>query len=429
LSKQQLSGVAPDVPQNVLEYFKYRNVTPKILKWVNCTYEDDEGGAIFKKTTCAHPYPDIKIRWSRFPLVRDWLEECTSCTGPVLVMDVRDSFFQLDPFGPGSPVVNGLQVFQEHPSQRTLHWLTNIPFTGCKNKQMNETMLCSGTTVGTRPAVLKYLEVMYEEMKVWINDRKCRFNFNGDDQSMHNWLFYTGQLPFATSIYNRAGGIVNTVGVEGAILAKEHREFMMKRYNISHGDAMWKPFRGASGKRWIGEEFNMADDEGSFTEADGSKSRVIHQFDRFGRPYVDLWFRKQDLFKDPFPGEEAPLSEEKVPATGEMKTEKKKKGKKPKSSALESASAEGKRKTTDTGIDVSDPELYEEVDLNGDSSTATVMGMASGYGLSTYEQFVGTLRKSGYSGHIILGKIFVGGTILKSRGLSNLFTRQVWRQM
>jgi hypothetical protein len=96
---------------------------------------------------------------------------------------------------------------------------------------------------------------------------------------------------------------------------------------------------------------------------------------------------------------------------------------------LESASTEGKRKTTDTGIDVSDPELYEEVDLNGDSSTATVMGMASGYGLSTYEQFVGTLRKSGYSGHIILGKIFVGGTILKSRGLSNLFTRQVWRQM
>jgi hypothetical protein len=62
-----------------------------------------------------------------------------------------------------------------------------------------------------------------------------------------------------------------------------------------------------------------------------------------------------------------------------------------------------RRTTTDTGIDVSDPKLYESIDLNGDSSTATVMGMASGYDLPTYESFVGTLRKSGFKGNIILG--------------------------
>jgi hypothetical protein len=143
---------------------------------VDCTYAGED--VIFNKTTCADPYPDIKIRWSRFPLARDWLTECTTCTGPVLIMDVRDSIFQLDPFGPGSPVIQGLQVYEEHKSQRTLHWLTNAPFTTCKNTPMNETMLCSGTTTGTRVAMLKYLEAMYEEMKVWINgmctDRRSR---------------------------------------------------------------------------------------------------------------------------------------------------------------------------------------------------------------------------------------------------------------
>jgi len=91
-------------------------------------------------------------------------------------------------------------------------------------------MLCSGTTIGTRAAMLKYLEAMYGEMKVWINDRKCHYGINGDDQSIHNYLFYTGQLPFAQSIPNRVG-IVNTAGVEAAILFKQWRQQWTKDWN------------------------------------------------------------------------------------------------------------------------------------------------------------------------------------------------------
>ena len=83
-------------------------------------------------------------------------------------------------------------------------------------------MLCSGTTVGTRAAMLKYLEIMYAEMKAWIADPKCHFSMNGDDQSIHNYLFYSGQLPFATAVPNREGGIVNTVGVTGTNTFKKH---------------------------------------------------------------------------------------------------------------------------------------------------------------------------------------------------------------
>ena len=124
------------------------------------------------------------------------------CTGPVLVIDARD----------GSPSVVGLQVFQEHVNLTTNDRLTERPIPECKDVWYNGLMLCSGTTMGMRTAMLNYLEIMHEDMKVWIEVPKCRFNINGDDQSIHNYLFYSGQLPFATSVVNRAGGIVNTVG-------------------------------------------------------------------------------------------------------------------------------------------------------------------------------------------------------------------------
>jgi len=38
-----------------------------------------------------------------------------------------------------------------------------------------------------------------------------------------------------------------------------------------------------------------------------------------------------------------------------------------------------------------------------DSSRSAVLGLASGYNFNIYEQFVGSLRATGYSGHIILG--------------------------
>jgi hypothetical protein len=366
---------------------------------------------------------------------RDWLRDCETCTGPVLVMDVRDSFFQLDPFGPGSPVIQGLQVYEEHKNQSTLHWLYDGPITRCKNVKHDEIMLCSGTTTGTRAAMLKYLEIMYEEMKTWMPNENCRNNMNGDDQSIHNYLFYSGQLPFATAIENRVG-IVHTVGVEAAKLSEAHRKKMMDRYGLNGGYAICLPFEGAEGTRWIGKHYNLADDEGFITDFDGSRSRVIHQFDRFKRPYYDLWFSKQRVFKDPIPPNRIPpppgmtfdpvMQTTEVAAIKLIADYKKEFG--PNSIATTTRRTSAKdartktdagvdvtapelytgvdlhgRTTTDTGIDVSDPKLYESIDLNGDSSTATVMGMASGYDLPTYESFVGTLRKSGFKGNIILG--------------------------
>uniref|UniRef100_A0A7S2YTV4 Uncharacterized protein n=1 Tax=Entomoneis paludosa TaxID=265537 RepID=A0A7S2YTV4_9STRA len=219
-------------------------------------------------------------------------------------MDVRDSIFQLDPFGPGSPPIKGLQVFQEHPNQTTKHWITNGPLSNCKGREtkplwFNMPMLCSGTTIGTRAAMLKYLEAMYGEMKDWAAQTKCHFSLNGDDQSIHNYLFYTGQLPFANSIPNRVG-IVNTAGVEGSVVFKAWRQQGMDEEGLEQGISANRPFPGATDKTWMGpKEYNLTDEFGFFTQADGTRSRVVHQADRFGMYYWHRWLPKQSFVQDP----------------------------------------------------------------------------------------------------------------------------------
>lgn len=60
-----------------------------------------------------------------------------------------------------------------------------------------------------------------------------------------------------------------------------------------------KPYEGSDGKRWIGGvHSNLIDDEGFLLEADGRKSRVVHQWDRFGVPFTSNWLNKQDFVND-----------------------------------------------------------------------------------------------------------------------------------
>ena len=280
-------GLAPNPDPIIVNYLEEKKATIKILSWMNCTYMAmDDKEDIFKETTCAYPYPDIKIRWSRFPLMRDWLIECTTCTGPILVADARDTVFQRNPFGKNVPKVEGLQLFQEHINQTTKHWLTEWPIRECKGVTYDQPMLCSGTTIGTRKTMINYLTEMYEEMKVWINDPKCRFNVNGDDQSIHNYLFYSGKFPKETtiSIPNQMGGIVNTIGFHGSVLLGQY---------IRGTDNDNYP--GASlPTTWISRtEFGLTNDHGLFVDFDGTTiSPVVHQWDRFGYPYEN-WLRQQ----------------------------------------------------------------------------------------------------------------------------------------
>ncbi|GAX20258.1 hypothetical protein FisN_6Hh209 [Fistulifera solaris] len=260
-------GVAPDVTDDVLAYLQHQDVAIHRLQWTPCDYQYN-----LETIVCAPPYANLKLRWGRYPLARDWLLACPTCTGPVLVTDVRDVVFQRDPFD--GLVIDSLQLFAEHPYQTTLHKLVKKPIRRCKHMKLNEPMLCSGTTVGTREAVLTYLEVMYQELQVWARQENCRLiNREGGDQAVHNYIYYTGKLPSSTQVIPfRASGVVNTVAVWGKLMEEQLRNHSIQ------WDQMWK--------------YNVTDRQGYFLESDGSRSRTVHQFDRFDWAGYDVWLQE-----------------------------------------------------------------------------------------------------------------------------------------
>jgi len=301
-------GVTSPMAPKVEDYLAHQSVTAKILTFVNCTFDpngtawsDASDSHVRERFTCAAPYAGMKVRWSRFALLRDWLLQCEECTGSVLVCDFRDTFFQLDPFGEGSPLVQGLQVFREHRTQTTAHWIVRAALMKCKSMDFGaeprlQPMLCSGTTVGTRSAMLAYLDAMYQEMSEWLKDEMCCCNGNnGDDQAIHNYLFYTGRLKHtnAVAVPNRAG-IVNTAGVLGSMILEGQAAFLKEVAGYERPEAMraWLP--GSKGQdEWIGQQFDVTDEKGYFVNFDGSRSRVVHQYDRFGFPFSSWQLEKK----------------------------------------------------------------------------------------------------------------------------------------
>lgn len=306
--------ISPDPQPGVEDYLRSQNVTTKKLRVVNCSTAIISSTSKIKRDvhaqevmTCADPYPDLKIRWGRFALLRDYLEECTSCTGPVLVADVRDTFFQRDPFGPEAahlvPQPGELQVFEEHRTMRTTHWLVKRPVETCKRIQIfDEPMLCSGTTIGARDAMLRYLTDMVTEMRVWMKKRTCCCNqMSGDDQSIHNYLYYSGKLPYAVPQKNRAG-LVHTVGSQGAMFFNEKRKRNMEELQMEQGPASRKAYTSEAEEnqgQWLGLQHDLTDAQGFFIDFNGERSFVVHQYDRFGQP-LQKWFdNKSGLWQDP----------------------------------------------------------------------------------------------------------------------------------
>jgi hypothetical protein len=282
----------------IVPYLISQNVTIKNLTYVPCSFANNE---TIKKNPelrfCIHPYGDIKFRMSRFSLWRDWLDECTICTGPVLVTDFRDVVFQRNPFSSeyGSNV-RGLQLFEDPIEIVTVaFWFTEWPIRSCRNVTYKGPMLCSGTVVGTRQAMLHYLNLMEKEVRYWFSKPNCRFDqMAGDDQAVHNYLYYSGQLPEAITIpFRQTGSIVVTI----SLLA----EVMFANYSQATADGLLphRPYPGSTQDSnsttttWFGTEYNLTNKNGFIVDEDlTTVTPVLHQYDRFGSFY-ESWLQKQ----------------------------------------------------------------------------------------------------------------------------------------
>lgn len=292
-------GIAKDAPPDVMQYLTTNKVTTHVVEVAEkCTYEgeksahDGNGDNTVVHWKCAKDYPDYKLTWARVALYRDWLLACPDCTDGVMLTDVRDSFFQRDPFSTVKPEQQRpLMVFEEHPDLDTTHWLTDFPIKTCKGVPIGaRPMLCSGSTMGSREGILDYTKVMMEEFDDWKTKANCRTNMKGDDQSIHNYLYYANRFKDVISIPHRTGPI-NVAGFQASILFEQAKK---EKIGGGNGSKFIKQGDDENWQNWFPEEYGLIDPKtGLLTNLDGNPSGQVHQFDRFGF-IIQSWLNKNN---------------------------------------------------------------------------------------------------------------------------------------
>jgi hypothetical protein len=233
-------GVNPNIPAEEREYLDKMGVTYYAVETANCSSAilnvgDDTSNKV--RSVCSKGLEELKLEWGRYEMARRWLRACQTCTGWSMVIDTRDIFFQRDPFaslGNADGASHNLLFVEEIASYtNTLpnrpHRAVNIgqsmryknhvePCYGKASVKAYELiqrpMLCSGTVLGTRDGIHRFLTVLVEEFGK--NNAKgplCRSPATTDQWTM-NYLYYKGKFGFTqqTKTLPWGTGPVLTVG-------------------------------------------------------------------------------------------------------------------------------------------------------------------------------------------------------------------------
>jgi len=279
-------GIGSDADKEILDYFEKQHVTVKIVQTTPCTYESARSDEL-----CNLPYPNIKVEWSPFPLARDWLAACEGCTGPILFTSVHNVFFQKNPFGEGMPLVEKLQLFQEHwdvkYGQQTP---TAYLLQACKDidpRTNQEGHLTSEIAIGRREDMNTYLTHVYYQMKAWMLKSECHFKYANLDtgQAIVNFMRLSDRLPEYTRFKPHRKGVANIVGYEGQLAYEAHLHFWRFK-GLSEEEAKKIPYEGAEGNNWIDSDYKLTDDDGYFIDIFFRRSAIVHEYDKFGQPYL-----------------------------------------------------------------------------------------------------------------------------------------------
>jgi hypothetical protein len=178
----------------------------------------------------------------RYLLYYAFLKENAARYDKVMISDVRDVYFQKNPFE--YKYEPGLSVFYEDEGttigmqKYNKFWIENGFGVEMLNEVFTNPISCSGVTIGDTPAMLKYFETMIPYI-VSIP------NIQGLDQGIHNVLLHRNLIPQVAKYYDDEGP-VSTIS-----------EFKPKnKVNLSHGTVL-----GRSGK----------------------PVNIVHQYDRHDR--------------------------------------------------------------------------------------------------------------------------------------------------
>jgi hypothetical protein len=162
--------------------------------------------------TFLHPHA------ARFICYQPYLAACRPAYDYVMLADIRDIFFQRDPFAFAVP--DGLSVFMED-SRMTLgtcpsnaKWLRTGFGERALQELGNQPISCSGTVIGTTPAICDYLE------------RKGRVLYAAKsrdviDQAAHNWIIHRQPPPALYRFDNDTGPVLTMHYLDPARLRQD----------------------------------------------------------------------------------------------------------------------------------------------------------------------------------------------------------------
>lgn len=293
-------GIEDVLSAEIKEYLHYHNVTLKKLEPVECSFVNAK-----KRQKCYKPYPHIKREWAHFPLARDWLSGCASCSGPVVFASVDRTFFQLNPFGSGMPVVKRLHLYEQHPSVHVAKTSAGVLLKACVDIDLEAEMqaeypdieprglLSAATALGTRDDIIDYLGLVYSSIREWMQKTECHFQHSSSDTGMAivNFLRVKGRLPYRTRLMVHRTGIVNNVDFEGQNALEAHVHLWTFR-GLTKEEANLVPYEGGKGKGWIDTDYMVTDEDGFFIDVFFEKSAIVYGYDSFGLPFLN-WLDRQ----------------------------------------------------------------------------------------------------------------------------------------
>jgi hypothetical protein len=140
----------------------------------------------------------------------------------LMVLDARDSFFQLDPFAnltrSTDKTKGKLWFFGENAnatrlgkSTKNANWLRNGYGQSFLNHVRDKPTICSGSTMGEQVAIEEYLRAIISE------DDETPVRMTGSDQGFHNYLYYSNKLRNVRAIdslkvWEQGKGLINNLG-------------------------------------------------------------------------------------------------------------------------------------------------------------------------------------------------------------------------
>ncbi len=153
------------------------------------------------------------IMYFRFILFYDYLQ--SHQYDNVLITDIRDVFFQCDPFDYGYK--DCLYSFAEYrnisiqSNKANLKWIkAAYPSSFITSELLSKPVICAGVTIGNYKRIILYLEAMTNEI---IRVAPHIGAYMGPDQGIHNYLIWNKKIKNVI-ILNNNNGPVLTIGVE-----------------------------------------------------------------------------------------------------------------------------------------------------------------------------------------------------------------------